>query len=190
MHNLENYEILLDFITPAINKKFENQKEYLACAKGCSLCCKTVSMPYSEIEFEYIKQGFNSLNSEEQKEITDKIKNITENKNETACPFLKDDICSVYKYRGLICRTFGLLFINENGEHTVPFCVHNGLNYAKIFDEKTQKLSVEKYKEQGFSNEPTFHTLTREQIFNLTITKDLGITPGESKPLSEWLKTL
>lgn len=190
MHNLENYETLLDFIMPAIDRKFENQKEYIACTKGCAHCCKTVSMPFSEIEFEYMKQGFRSLSDEDQKEVLNKVKNIIENEGEPACPFLKNDVCSIYKYRGLICRTFGLLLINEDGEHTVPFCVHKGLNYAKIFDEETQKLSVEKYEEQGYTNEPTFHTLSREQIFNLGITKDLGITSGESKPLLEWLKTL
>ena len=104
------------------------------------------------------------------------------------CPFLINNVCSVYKYRGLICRMFGLLLIDDVGEYTVPFCVHNGLNYANIFDESSQKLSTEKIKRLNPTNDPTYHNITREKLFSLQIAKDLGLEPGISKPLKMWLK--
>lgn len=186
--NMKNYEIFLDFIMPVIDRKFENQKEYLACKKGCALCCKTVSMPFSKLEFEYLIVGLSTLDNKTQKKVKENIKNLINNSIEPVCPFLISETCTIYKYRGLICRMFGLLLISDDEEYTVPFCVHNGLNYANVFDEETQKLSLEKIKNNGFKNDPIFHNLSREKMFNLQIFKDLELEQGETKPLIEWLK--
>lgn len=188
MNNLENYENFLDFIMPVINRKFEHQKEYLSCSKGCALCCKNVNMPFSQLEFEYLMEGFNNLDNNQKQLVLQKIKSQLENSENPECPFLQNEICSVYKYRGIICRTFGLLLVNGDNEYTVPFCVHKGLNYSEIFDEETQQLSAEKREALGYKNDPMFHSLSRQQLFSLQITKDLGLEPGESKPLIEWLK--
>ena len=40
------------------------------------------------------------------------------------CPFLINNSCCIYKYRGIVCRTFGLLTKSQNSEKTnVPFVV-------------------------------------------------------------------
>lgn len=173
---------------PAIDRKFENQKEYIACAKGCSLCCETVSMPFSDIEFEYLKDGFYKLDEEKKKIVIANIEKLLSNSGKPCCPFLINKACSVYKNRGLICRTFGLLIVSDEEEYTVPFCVHKGLNYSKIFDETTQKIDPQRVTELGCENEPKFYPLTRQTFFNLQLAKDLDIIPKDSKPLSEWLK--
>jgi len=188
MYNLENYETFLDIIMPSIDRKFENQKEYLSCAKGCALCCKNASMPFSDIEFNYLKDGFNTLSDEKKSQVLSKIKDMIEGKTEQACPFLFDEVCSVYKYRGLICRMFGLLMINESDEYTIPFCIHDGLNYSQIYDEETGSFSAEKKAALGIEADPVFYQLSRSHIFSLQLAKDLDIIPSESKPLIEWLK--
>lgn len=185
---MKNYETFLDIIMPVIDRKFEHQKEYLACAKGCAKCCKTASMPFSKVEFDYLTEGFNTLDNDTKKIVLDNMKTLIDKEGDEACPFLINDVCSVYKYRGLICRTFGLLLINEDGEYTIPFCVNDGLNYAKVYDSKTKKLSIEKLNEIGYKNEPMYYTLSRKQIFELELANDLHIHSGESKPLIEWIK--
>ena len=186
--SMRNYATFLDIIMPVIDRKFEHQKEYLACSKGCAKCCKTASMPFSQIEFDYLIEGFNTLDDNKKTVVSDNMKKLVSSVNEEACPFLIDDVCSVYKYRGLICRTFGLLLINDEGEYTIPFCVNDGLNYSKIYDFETKKLSPEKLEKLGYKNEPMYHTLSRSQIFGLELAKDLNIKSGESKPLKEWIK--
>lgn len=188
MHNLENYETFLDIIMPSIDRKFESQKEYISCAKGCAQCCKNASMPFSDIEFDYLKEGYNTLDDSHKSIVIQKIKDMIDEKIEPACPFLFDEVCSVYKYRGLICRMFGLLLINESNEYTIPFCIHDGLNYSKIFDETTGAFSEEKKSSLGIETEPVFYQLSRSLIFSLPLAKDLNIIPNESKPLIEWLK--
>ena len=187
MKNIENYETFLDIIMPAIERKFENQKEYLACSKGCSLCCETVNMQFTDTEFEYLMEGYNSLDDDVKNIVKANIETLIKNKG-GSCPFLINNVCSAYKYRGIICRTFGLLLISDEGDYNVPFCVHKGLNYAKVFDEDSQKLSADKVKEQGYENDPVFYSLSRSRIFSLQLAKDLGITPKESKTLYEWIE--
>lgn len=173
---------------PVIDRKFENQKEYIACSKGCAHCCKTTGMPFSDVEFEYLMEGYNSLDEQKKSTVKENVKKIVNSDKNEPCPFLIDNVCSVYKYRGLICRTFGLLLISDEGDYNVPFCVHEGLNYSKIFDESTQQLSPDKVRELGYKNDPIYCTLSRPRMFSLSIAKDLDIIPKESKPLSDWVK--
>ena len=56
--DIENYEKYLEIITPHIDDKFEAQKEYIACKRGCSKCCKTTTVPFTGmIEFENIAEN-------------------------------------------------------------------------------------------------------------------------------------
>jgi len=185
--NFNNYEKFLDIIMPVIDKKFEHQKDYLACKKGCALCCKTVGMLFSQLEFNYLMEGFKSLDDSVQSIVLKNMQKTAESKENTDCPFLINKVCSAYKNRGLICRTFGLLLIDDDENYTVPFCVHNGLNYAEIFDETTQKIDPEKVKEKGFEHDPMFYSLSRSQFFSLNLFKELGLKTGESKTLKEWI---
>ena len=174
-----------------INQKFENQKEYICCSKGCALCCKTIGIPFSKLEFEYLIEGYNRLDDTTKNIVNNKIKKLINNEIEKECPFLINNICSVYKYRGIICRTFGLLtFSNDNGkeEYNIPFCAHKGLNYANVYNSEMNKISEERVKELGYSEEPKFYALDRSLLFNLKLVKDLGLDFGESKRLIDWLK--
>ena len=186
-----NYEKYLEFIMDYINQKFEVQKEYIKCAKGCALCCKTIGVPFSELEFEYLIEGYNQLDDETKSIVDSKIKQLVSGNGEKECPFLINNICSVYKYRGIICRTFGLLtFSNIDGkdEYNIPFCVHKGLNYASVYDEETNSISSEKVTELNYKEEPKFYALDRSILFNLKLVRDLGLDFGVSRRLIDWLK--
>ena len=82
----------------------------------------------------------------------DKIAKIKQDKlNSTSspfmheCPFLINNECSVYKYRGIICRTFGLLSSKDDETPKVPFCAYEGLNYSNVLDTSINIISEEKF---------------------------------------------
>ena len=186
--DIENYEKYLEIITPHIDDKFEAQKEYIACKRGCSKCCKTTTVPFTTLEFDYLLAGYRGLDSDARKTVDENIRKLIANPEIKSCPFLVNDECSVYKYRGLICRVFGLLIISGDEEYTIPFCVHDGLNYANVYDEKTNKISNKKVEDGNFKEDPKFYPLNRNVMCNLNIVRELGLDFGESKPLLEWIQ--
>lgn len=69
------------------------------CKKGCSACC-SYDVLITSFEAEYImlktSRPINRNN------------NYSQNNN-TTCPFLKDNLCSIYNYRPMICRMYHTL---------------------------------------------------------------------------------
>lgn len=187
---LKNYEHYLNLITAEIEKMFEAQKEYICCKNGCSLCCEQGMYPFSEIEFEYIKQGFVDLPENIQqivKSNCQKLANKVGNGDFLyECPFLIDGSCSVYKYRGLICRTFGLISENASGKLTIPYCAEEGLNYSKVYDKNTHRILEGSVKYEGYSTLPKAYNLSRYNLM-FGIVKSLNFDWGESRLLIEWL---
>lgn len=78
-------------------------KDYFPCSCGCSYCCKSDVM-ISQYEAQFIAERTGI-----------KLKNKPFSVfNHTDCPFLKDNKCSVYKYRPFICRTLHVASNPEN----------------------------------------------------------------------------
>ena len=187
---LKNYEQYLDLITKEINKMFENQKEYICCSNGCSLCCEQGMYPFSEIEFEYIKQAYEKLPNDIKQKVKDNVQELSNFIGNGdflyKCPFLIDKSCSVYSNRGLICRTFGLISENAAKKLTIPYCAENGLNYSKVYDKETHQIYMEKVQELGYKNIPMAYNLSKYNLM-YGIAKSLNFDWGESKLLIEWL---
>ncbi len=189
----ENYITYLKFLEEKLDVFFESQKEYICCHKGCSLCCRHAEFPYSRLEMQYLAEGFFSLDEELQNLIESRFEVLKQEKKEFKgekflydCPFLVDDACSVYEYRGVVCRTFGLLSQSSDGTVKTPFCCFKGLNYSKVFDHVTQQLSDEKVKELGYSQEPLGFNLSYEFLTNPDFERGFNILFGEKKPLLNW----
>ena len=172
------------------------QNKYIKCKKGCSICCKSGEFPYSQIEFNYLTQGFLSLEPEKRKQIQTKIKKLIEQKKEYKgkifehdCPFLIEEECSVYEYRGIVCRTFGLVNQNPKDEDSklkVPFCYKFGLNYSNVMDEKQNKITQEKIAKAHTKEEPhgfniDYHFLTGDDF-----ERGFNFSFGEKKALIDW----
>ena len=188
----------LELITGKINKFFDNQKEYIRCKEGCSLCCREGEYPCSELEYEFLRLGVALLPVETQKQITQKVLKIKEDRKnaipgipfEYECPFLFDNKCSIYKYRMIICRTFGLpYYIDVNGEQKMktPFCVHHNLNYSEVYDPERNIFSKELFAQKGFKNEPVAFNLSLSFILNRLGKEGMGLDFGEEKSLIDWL---
>lgn len=197
---IEKYCQFIRVIMGRIDAHFENQKEYIHCKEGCALCCKNGEYPCSELEFEFLKIGFMNLERSVQETIINKVlllksqKELSKDKKFIyECPFLINDRCSVYKYRMIICRTFGLPYYEDNkdkGEKNVlkvPFCMEQGLNYSDVYDTKTKKLSDELFKKGGYKNEPLAYNLSLEFLMTRFGKEIMELDFGEIKPLIEWL---
>ena len=113
-------------------------------------------------------------------------KNCKEKKFLYACPFLIDKKCSLYEYRGIICRSHGLAFFSKDKHILVPACVDEGLNYSNVYDFETKMISSEKYKKTGIEQEPLAHNVGVYYLTDNEITETLGLKFGEIKPMCEF----
>ena len=187
---MNGYLAYLSYISQKLNDAFENQKPYIFCKKGCAKCCKNSRYFYSKAEFEFLYQGFLNLDKNMQNKVLaniEKIKKERKSNDDTyICPFLIDETCSIYNYRGIICRTFGLAQIGKNNEIKVPFCTYEGLNYSNVFDFEANKFSEEKYKNLKFDTEPKLYNFAYFNIVDEEIAKLFGFEFGDIKPLVDW----
>ena len=144
---------------------FELHKEHINCHIGCSSCCENGDYPISQLELEYLMQGFIQLSDEDKKIVQNNMKHI---KKGEACPFLVDKKCSVYSYRPIICRVHGLAYICYDEIVKVPYCAKEGKNYTKV------------YKDGEITINPI-----NENLDTISILKDYNF--GEIRNLADWL---
>ena len=186
-----------------LQKYFDDQKEYICCHQGCAKCCRRAQFPYTEIEFKLICEGLSSLEPKLRKRIFGKIKNLNAKKQKFLeenpdkkfiynCPFLVNNECSVYYYRGLVCRAFGLMTFKLNSSELpgIPFCAYKGLNYSKVLDKKTNNISLEKFEKYKFKNEPLAFNVDYKTLINDEIGQGFGFEFGDVKPLIDWFKDM
>ena len=190
---IEDYILYIAYLEQKLSKFFEAQKPYIYCKKGCSKCCQNGEYPFSKSEFNFLKIGFSKLPEELKNTINEKIKKIKFEKTGEGftyeCPFLIDNECSVYEFRGIICRSFGLMSINPKGLSKIPFCAFEGLNYSNVVEPETKVISVEKYKKLGENiPEPLAYNVGYEFLTSKNIEENFHIAFGEKKPLIDWFE--
>ena len=137
-----NYKNFLDNLDKRLAQYFELHKEHIKCCSGCSSCCETGDYPLSQLELEYLMQGFAQLSNEDKFKVQENIKNIIKG---GACPFLINKKCSIYPYRPIICRVHGLAYICHNDVVKVPYCVNEGKNYTSAY--KDGEIEINPIKE-------------------------------------------
>lgn len=191
------YKRYLNTIDVVLKGYFEDQKEYIFCKKGCSHCCEIGTYPYTDLEFKYLLLGFFRIPMKEQQKVIKRIQDLKKEyqecedkkKFEHRCPFLDEDgVCTVYEYRGMICRTFGLITMLDDGGCVIPFCQELGLNYSNVYDPINKRIDMEKVKKLGFKNIPhprktSLKTIMSPEMFE----GESPIDFGERKALIEWL---
>ena len=189
----ENYERYLGLINNKLLKFFEEQKPYIKCQKGCAKCCKNAEFPYSKMEFKYLLSGFLTLNKETQDIIENKIKETVDKKKKFQgdkflydCPFLINDVCSVYDYRGIICRAFGLIESVKDGNSKIPFCAYIGLNYSNVLDKDENLISEIKFKALEIEQKPLSYNISYKFLTNEDFEKKYNFKFEEKKALIDW----
>lgn len=187
--SIENYEKFLNSVDDDLRKIFDYQKEYIACKKGCSYCCRQGDYPISELEFKYINLAYTKLNQQIKDEINKNIKGLQkDNPDSYICPFLIDNECSIYNNRPLVCRAFGVLTEDSKGNPSFPFCATMGLNFSEIYDKDKQHLSFELVQKNNFKIYPKIFRLNNKVIMNLPLAKELNLDFGESKKMIDFFK--
>ena len=157
------------------------------------MCCKNAQFPYSKIEMDYLMIGAWQVDLETKKAIAGNVKKIRQQKAEFKgenfrydCPFLINDVCSVYEYRGIICRTFGLMTKGNDGRIKVPFCCFKGYNYSNVMEDGGNKISAEKFKALGVKEEPVAFNVSYEFLTDPDFEHGFKFEFGEKKPLIDW----
>ncbi|MBQ2611686.1 YkgJ family cysteine cluster protein [bacterium] len=189
----DNYLKFIVFLNNKLDKYFEAQSPYIFCKRGCSKCCQSGEYPFSKIELDFLMIGFYQLSGEIQNQIAEKISKIKEEKTKSKnspfmyeCPFLINNECSVYKYRGIICRTFGLISSLDNEIPKIPFCAYEGLNYSNVLDPETNIISEEKFKLLNTDKMPLVYNVSYKFLTSEVVEKDFDFKFGEKRPLIDW----
>ena len=196
----QNYINYLNFIQEKLDKFFEAQSPFIFCKKGCGKCCKKQVLPYSRIEIQNLIIGASKLSAETQQIIENNI-NCTLNKKylfnkkkkgkfHYDCPFLINDTCSVYEYRGIICRAFGLMTKAPDETTCVPFCCFEKLNYSNVINLKTKKISIRKFKKLNTEKTPNIYHVSYNELTDKELAKGFGFDFGEIKPMIDWFSEL
>lgn len=191
--DIQKYRIYLQYLEKKLGEYFKEQSPYIYCKAGCSSCCEKGEYPFTEIEFAYLMIGVQTLDKETFSKIEQNMFKIKEDKKKCkekkflyACPFLINKKCSLYEYRGIICRSHGLAFFSKEKHILVPACVDEGLNYSNVYDFETKTISSEKYKSTGIEQEPLAHNVGVYYLTDNEITETLGLDFGEIKPMCEF----
>ena len=182
---ITRYKEYLEFLDKKLSKMFEAQKPFIKCKEGCAYCCKEGEYPLSELEYVYMMLTYNELDDELRDKVTENIITLLKKSREKMyeCPFLVDNRCSIYKARGVICRTFGLISYDDKDKKRIPFCVNLDLNYANVYD-KEKHIIVSNAKD---GTEPAAYNITRKVLITPKVEKQFNIFFGDDKPLVEWL---
>ena len=99
---------------------------------------------------------------------------------EHQCPFLINNECCVYEYRGIICRTFGICYYDDTkGYVRLPDCVNEGLNYSQFYDKKSKTLNI--------ADVPKIN-LRIDIVLNSELAKKYNLKSGEIRPMLEWIE--
>lgn len=175
---LIQYEKFIAKLDKKLNNYFQLQSEYVCCRSGCSACCEVGDYPFTQLEMMYLMSGFKSLPDYLKKQVSDNIFSIKQNRFSMhlyyKCPFLIENKCCVYKYRGITCRTYGLAYLLDDKTVKLPECSKEGLCYSKVI--KDGILTIE----------PIAENLNLFDIINSDWTKKYKLDFGPSRSLIDW----
>lgn len=172
---LKRYEKFLEDFDRELAQLMQSQQLYLKCKKGCAECCQNGNYPFSRLEMEYLMSGFLTLPENIKQQIRSNISEIKD-KNKYTCPFLINNLCSLYDYRGIVCRTHGLAYL-YNGIIKLPECANNGKNYSDIFDKETKEIIVKN---------PIKTSLRTDDILKSPLAEKYQLEAGEIRKLIDW----
>ncbi len=148
----------------------------LACAKGCSSCCKThTTIPVYPVEiiglYWYVIE---KIQDDRRDKLNVQLRNFSADK---PCPFLAEGACGVHPMRPMACRHFNV-FSKSCDEGEDPY-------YTRRYDVLTP---IKKYKNKALSTMLPFHGIKqasrRKEAMKTGLIHDFAQTLQEL----EWTK--
>lgn len=184
-------------ICTSVETEFQRNRDIygkqIHCGPGCSDCCSQL-FQITEIEAAWISHGVGQLAAEQRQRLQAKAGPYLEARNRMvtaqgeqeawgslpprgtrlACPALEDGICTIYDYRPLICRKFGIPLYNPDRPGQVFACELNFKNGDAIDDGRLVQIQTAihqewnevqgEYNRRGFRRDPKPITVARAII--------------------------
>lgn len=164
---IQKYKDFLKELDSKLLNYFNQHKSHIHCKIGCSSCCETGDYPLSQLELEYLMQGYINLENKVKIIVQENIKKMEKGGR---CPFLVDKKCSVYLYRPIICRVHGLAYLCKDNKVKVPYCVNDNKNYSDVYEKGEIRINP-----------------VTENLDTPNVLKDFDY--GEIRNLFDWIKT-
>ena len=164
---IQKYKDFLKELDSKLLNYFNQHKSHIHCKIGCSSCCETGDYPLSQLELEYLMQGYINLENKVKIKVQENIKKMEKGGR---CPFLVDKKCSVYLYRPIICRVHGLAYLCKDNKVKVPYCVNDNKNYSDVYEKGEIRINP-----------------VTENLDTPNVLKDFDY--GEIRNLFDWIKT-
>jgi uncharacterized protein len=125
-----------------------NVQALSSCRESCSKCCYT-DLSVFQIEADNIRNWFFQLNDIEKTYLKNRWKlspkSMLNFKGEevSSCSFLRNESCTIYEARPLICRTQGLGLKYKEGEETyLDICPLNESMLEELLDSELINLDL------------------------------------------------
>ncbi len=117
---LEKYNQLRSWTDAFVTRTTARLSHHIACAPGCGVCCRLQSV--TPLEAYVIERSL---------ENTASIPPRRSARSPGDCPFLTDDNrCAIYAARPLICRSHGLIILENDDGKPRRTCVRNFTSVA------------------------------------------------------------
>jgi Fe-S-cluster containining protein len=149
VNNLNELYALTDEILQNVKTVYPE----MLCKAGCNQCCKTYGSPLvTPLEWEKIKDFLDKAPNDFKDKIRSalhEVKNRLKQRktadlnqviNNIQCPFLQDEICSVYPIRPLVCRMFGSFISRPD----LPGVTSNSIYTCEMEKDRWDKEITEK----------------------------------------------
>jgi len=135
------YEAHIAGVDREFRRVFQKFADRMQCRRGCSMCCSQM-FSISLVEAAYISRAMKALPDEERerlrasaREYVSRARALTSVDDEQddegitpkpgarlPCPALKDDACSIYNARPIICRKWGIPVFNPKKPLEIQAC--------------------------------------------------------------------
>ena len=162
------FRVLQENATQSFQKIHETLSPQMKCGSGCSQCCLAEFSIFSG-EASLVIEWFTGLSDEEKRSLREKWQ-----KEAKGCAFLRNQLCTIYEARPIICRTQGapLRLTKENKKEVREEIDACPLNFtAGIPKDRTQWLDLDR--------------LTHLQVIAEEFSKKNGLILAEIQPFCD-----